>query len=72
MLIGTCRFFGEYVTMGMQVNIALRLESSANPGEILISHSTWGLIKNRIKCEEKGQIEVKGLHRHSRAYKVLM
>jgi len=60
----------EYVAMGMQVNITSRLESSAMPGSIYISHSTWGLVKDKIECEEVGKIDVKGLSRPIRAYKV--
>jgi class 3 adenylate cyclase len=62
----------EYVAMGMQVNIAARLEGSANPGGILISHSTWGHVKDEIDCEEVNSLEVKGLSRPIRAYKVLI
>lgn len=58
----------EYTAMGMQVNLAARLEAACKPGEILISHSTLALIKDQIKCEPKGQIEVKGFSRPIRVY----
>jgi class 3 adenylate cyclase len=60
----------EYTAMGMQVNLAARLEAACKPGEILISHSTLALVKDRIKCEAKGQIEVKGFSRPIRVYSV--
>ena len=36
----------EYTAMGMQVNLAARLEGVCNPGQILISHPSWALIKD--------------------------
>lgn len=60
----------EYTAMGMQVNIAARLEQTCTPGQILISHTTWALINDEISCSEHGKITVKGLHRPIRAYRV--
>ena len=51
----------DYTIIGGGVNTAARLESSASPGEILISYETYAQIKDRISCEEKGTIQVKGL-----------
>jgi class 3 adenylate cyclase/PAS domain-containing protein len=51
----------DYTIIGGGVNTASRLESSANPGEILISYETYAQIKDQISCEEKGSIQVKGL-----------
>jgi len=56
--------------MGMQTNIAARLEQSCSPGEILISHTTWALVNDEISCSEHGKINVKGLNRPIRAYSV--
>lgn len=58
----------EYTAMGMQVNIAARLEQACEPGGVLISHTTWALVKDEISCLEQGQIGVKGLHRPIRVY----
>jgi class 3 adenylate cyclase len=60
----------EYTAMGMQVNLASRLESACEPGGILISHPTWALVKDEIECEPKGKIEVKGFSRPIRVYAV--
>ncbi len=60
----------EYTAIGMQVNLAARLEAACEPGQILISHTTWELIKNEILCIEKESIKVKGFHRHVRTYQV--
>jgi class 3 adenylate cyclase len=60
-----------YTAMGMQVNLASRLESACKPGGILISHPTYALVKDEIECEPKGQIDVKGFTRRVRAYQVI-
>jgi class 3 adenylate cyclase len=61
----------EYTAMGMQVNLAARLESACAPGGILISHPTWALVKDDIACELRGELEVKGVSRPVRAYAVI-
>ena len=60
----------EYSAMGMQVNLASRLETACKPGSILISHSTWALINDRIICQAKDSIEAKGFSRPVRVYEV--
>ncbi|MBT8370190.1 MAG: hypothetical protein KJO34_04445 [Deltaproteobacteria bacterium] len=60
----------EYSAMGMQVNLASRLETACNPGGILISHSTWALVKDKIECQSNGIIEAKGFSRPIRVYEV--
>ncbi len=60
----------EYTAMGMQVNIAARLESACSPGKILMNHTTWVLVKDDIPCLEKGKLEVKGYHLPLRVYEI--
>ena len=60
----------EYSAMGMQVNLASRLESACKAGGILISHSTWALINDQVDCRSKETIEAKGFSRPVRAYEV--
>jgi class 3 adenylate cyclase len=60
----------EYTAMGMQTNIAARLEQTCEPGGILISHSTWALVNDEISCTEQGQFNVKGLKKPIRGYRV--
>ncbi len=60
----------DYSAMGMQVNLASRLETACEPGAILISHSTWALTNDQFDCRPKGAIEVKGFSRSLRAYEV--
>jgi class 3 adenylate cyclase len=51
----------DYTIIGGSVNIASRLESLAAPGEILISYETYAHVNVQIACEERGDIEVKGV-----------
>ena len=50
----------DYTIVGKEVNLASRLESMANPGEILISESTYNLIRDVVLCKDRGEITVKG------------
>jgi class 3 adenylate cyclase len=60
----------DYTVIGNHVNLAARLESMAGPGQILISHRTRSLVKNLAKVEEKGEVDIKGLHNSVRIYSV--
>jgi adenylate cyclase len=60
----------SYTVIGKQVNLAQRLEASAEPGAVLMSERTYGLIKDRIAAEDAGEISVKGFNQPVRVYKV--
>jgi adenylate cyclase len=59
-----------YSAIGNQTNLAARIQSDCEPGKVLISHSTWALVKDEFACMDKGEIEVKGLHYPVRVYEV--
>jgi len=61
----------DYTIVGGEVNMASRLESNADVDSILISHETYGLIKDRIKCLPKGEITVKGIAHSVKTYEVI-
>ncbi|HBO4158231.1 TPA: adenylate cyclase [Pseudomonas aeruginosa] len=61
----------DYTIIGREVNLASRLESASEAGEILISHETYSLIKDVIMCRDKGQIAVKGFSRPVQIYQVV-
>jgi adenylate cyclase len=61
----------DYTIVGGQVNIASRLESIAEPGQILISHETFALVKDKVTCEPLGKIKVKGIAHPVQTYQVL-
>lgn len=50
-----------YTAIGLHTNIAARLEGSAEPGSILLSESTWQLVRDRIRCEPRGAVQCKGV-----------
>ncbi len=45
---------------GDVVNVASRMETSANPGDILLTENTYNEVKEYIKCTKLGNIQVKG------------
>ena len=53
------------------MNLASRLESLADSGEILISYETFSLVKDRIMCRDKGEITVKGFAKPVPIYEVV-
>jgi class 3 adenylate cyclase/HAMP domain-containing protein len=61
----------DYTIVGGGVNLASRLETSATPGEILISYETYAHVKDKIRCEESGPINVKGIAYPVETYRVI-
>ena len=64
--------FMEFSAIGLNVNLASRLEQICEPGQIYISHATWALVKDEIPCQEVGTFEVKGFHYPIKVYKVVL
>lgn len=61
----------DYTIIGKEVNLASRLESNAEAGEILISDETYNLVKDKIMCRLKGKIEMKGFSEPVATYQVI-
>jgi len=57
-IIGSKKFI--YDLWGDTVNIASRMTSLGQPGNIQVSESTFELIKGKYELDKRGQIEVKG------------
>lgn len=60
-----------YTLLGRSVNLASRLESAADNDEILISFSTYSLVKDIVNCVPKGQLAIKGFSQPIIAYSAL-
>jgi len=60
----------DYTVLGTEVNLASRLESAAEPDEILISQETWSLTKDVIMSRDKGEVQVKGFAQPVKVYQV--
>lgn len=60
----------DYTIIGGAVNVASRLETEANTGDILISYETYAHVKDEIACDEIGPIQVKGIAHPVVAYRV--
>ena len=53
---------GTYTAIGLQINIAARIQAECEPGSILLSQASWQLVKDTIACESRGETQVKGVH----------
>ena len=51
----------DYTIIGGAVNTASRLETLAEPGQILISYETFAHVKDKFHCEKHGETKVKGI-----------
>ena len=56
-IVGDKKF--QYDIWGDTVNIASRMESSGEAGKINISETTYELVKDKFKCEYRGEIAAK-------------
>jgi tetratricopeptide (TPR) repeat protein/energy-coupling factor transporter ATP-binding protein EcfA2 len=61
----------EYTAMGDTVNLASRMESTAQPGMIKVSDNTYRLTEGYFDFKPLGEIEVKGKKEPVKAYQLL-
>jgi class 3 adenylate cyclase len=61
----------DYTVLGDAVNVAQRLESIAQPGQILIGGPTYEKVKDKFRLNEIGQQRVKGKDKEVAVYEVL-
>lgn len=61
----------KYAALGRGVNLAARLQNHCTPGRVLLSHSTWLLVRDEVECVERGEVELKGVARPTRIHEVL-
>ena len=61
----------DYTMVGGTVNLASRLEHEAPPGGVLISFETYAHVKDDVRCEERGHVQVKGIAQPVATYAVV-
>jgi PAS domain S-box-containing protein len=61
----------DYTIIGGGVNLASRLEASAEPGEIRITYETYAHVKDEIYCEYGGDIKMRGIAYPIGVYRVI-
>lgn len=61
----------DYTIIGDPVNIASRLESIAEPSQILIGEETYQLVKDKFRIRDVGPKRVKGKSEEIKVYEVL-
>ncbi|MGH6718734.1 MAG: adenylate/guanylate cyclase domain-containing protein, partial [Alphaproteobacteria bacterium] len=60
-----------YTIIGGAVNLAARLESAANPGEIVLSYESYALVKDEVTVEEREPVRAKGIAKPIRTYAII-
>jgi class 3 adenylate cyclase/CheY-like chemotaxis protein len=55
--------FWDYTVVGTVTNLASRLCSEAQPGQILVSRRFFGSVESWVEAEDIGSLTLKGLHR---------
>ena len=61
----------DYTVVGGGVNVAAKLESTAEPNSILLSEDTYNLVRDIILCSEADAITIKGIPNPVRTFRVL-
>ena len=60
-----------YTIIGSEVNVAQRLEASAEPGGILMSYETYANASDLIEVEQLKNISMKGVNKEIKVYSVM-
>ncbi len=61
----------EYTVVGDTVNLARRLQQNARPGQILISHETWEMVRDEVDVNILPAMRLKGRQAFTRVYEVV-
>ncbi|MGH8493423.1 MAG: adenylate/guanylate cyclase domain-containing protein [Moraxellaceae bacterium] len=61
----------DYTIIGRDANLASRLQSVADPDEILISNDTYLLVRDKIMCREKGTVRLRGISNPVQVWQVV-
>jgi class 3 adenylate cyclase len=61
----------NYTIIGPEVNLAARLEQTADTGGIMMSYETYALVQDVVAAEERPSVRAKGIAREIKAYAVV-
>ncbi len=61
----------EYTAMGDAINLAARMEQTAEPGSLQIAEDTYRLVSSLFEFEDLGGVQVKGKAEPVQAYRVV-
>nr|NIM96220.1 AAA family ATPase [Anaerolineales bacterium] len=61
----------EYLAIGDAVNVAARLQSAAEPGEVVLSDACARMVSAEFELKDLGEITVKGKSEPIRAYELI-
>lgn len=61
----------SFTVIGREANFAARLEAAAQPKEILISQSTYDLVKHKFHCQKAGSLKIAGFNDTLPCYRVI-
>jgi class 3 adenylate cyclase len=51
-----------YTAIGLQMNVAARIQAQCEPGGTLLSSASWHLVNDAVECDPLGEVTVKGVH----------
>jgi len=60
----------KYAAIGRAVNLAARIQTYSQPGQILLSRATWLLVRDKISCTPHDTVELKGISHPVEVYTV--
>ena len=60
----------DYTIIGMEANLAARLQSIAEPGQIVVSYETYALVRDLVVAHALAPITMKGISREVIPYLV--
>ncbi|MDP5139640.1 MAG: adenylate/guanylate cyclase domain-containing protein, partial [Spirosomaceae bacterium] len=61
----------DYTVIGDTVNTAQRLESAAQPNQILINEASYQKVKDSFNCKKVGEVSLKNKALPATVYEVL-
>ena len=57
--------------IGLQTNLAERIQAGCGPGKVLISHSTWALVHDEVCCSSCMEMPLNGAGQPLRVYELV-